>query len=86
MTNPFAPPRGDKFTLRQLLQAAMANRWECHRLPSSVGYLLTKGDDGTIVLGLDKSNSVARVRINGTLIHANRTRRAMETIRGSFLR
>lgn len=85
MTNPFAPPRGDKFTLRQLLQAAMANRWECNRNVNGGGYVLTK-DDGVIVLTLDKSNGVVRVRINGTVIHANRTRRAMETIRGSFLR
>lgn len=84
MNNPMAQQSTNKFTLRQLLQAAMANKWEANRNAHG-GYVLTK-DGGVIVLGLDKENAVARVRINGTLIHANRTRRAMEAIRGRFIR
>lgn len=85
MNNPLAQQSANKFTLRQLLQAAMANKWEANRNAQGGGYVLTK-DGGVIVLGLDKDNAVARVRINGTLIHANRTRRAMEAIRGRFMR
>lgn len=84
MTNPMAPaPQGNAFSLRQLLQAAMANKWVADR--TTIGYVLTK-DDGVIVLALDQAGKVFRVRVNGTLIHANRTRRAMEAIRGRFLR
>lgn len=89
MTNPFARTTQTRFSLRQLLQAAMANKWEANR--STAGYILTK-DSAVIVLGLSKKPdaqgkyTVERVRVNGTLVHSTPTRRAMEAIQGRFLR